>query len=163
MADKNPFGVLGLGNLGGERAFMYQGGPLTDALKGVKTGLIVKGIQASGLGDFLTSLGSKKDDGTSNPNLKPLPGAVPPVQSSQRSIPQASVQQPSAPTIQQQLDQEWGSDDDEEHSMFMPRNPALDQMPQQFAQGPVAPPMANIPQAQIPQSSGLLKSLLAFG
>lgn len=159
MADKNPFGGLGLGNLGGERAFMYQGGPLTDALKGVKTGLIVKGIQASGLGDFLTSLGGKKDDGTSNPNLKPLPGAVPPSQFPKASVPQSSIQQPSAPTIKQQLDQEWGSDD-EEHSMFSPRNPALDQLPQQFAQGPVAPPVGNIPQAQIPQSSGLLRYFL---
>jgi len=51
------FENVGLGMLGSERRFMGGDNPLAEALKGVKTGLMVKAIGESGLGDFLSGIG----------------------------------------------------------------------------------------------------------
>ena len=89
-------------------------------------------------------------------------GSAPPIPKAGGNVDGAVGQTPQstqAPSVNKQLDDTWGSD--EEHSDFVPRNPALDQLPTQFAQGPVAPPVGQIPQAQIPQSSGIGRALLS--
>lgn len=169
MADKNPFGSLGLGQMGGERSFMYKGGPLSNALSGLKDMAIIRGVEASGLQNFLNNMGVSRDDKTGaytykSPNAAPAnavpppaaaPAAgaapVPPVAPAAPSVTPAPAQQ-TAPDADAQADTVWGGG-------FTPRNTQQDQLPQQFAMG-VPPPMMDIPQAQIPQSSGIGKMLM---
>lgn len=178
MAKDNPFGSLGLGQMGSERSFMYQGGPISDALKGLKTAGIMAAFEKSGLKGFLNDMGVKTDERTGNlryqnPN-SPAP-AVPPVNKAAPSaapiapVPAAPVEsaapaagpapaQQSTPDIDSQVDSVWQTSD-----LFKPRNTQQDELPQQFAMGPIAPPQMQFPQAQIPQSSGIGKALLNFG
>lgn len=174
MADKNPFGSLGLGQMGSERSFMYQGGPISDALKGLKTGLIMQAAKKSGLTGFLNNFGVSQDDNSGAfkyitpsagtpiaPPAPAAPAAVTPVATpaAPTDVAPAQTTQP-APDVDKQIDSVWKTSD-----LFEPRNASQDQLPQQFAAGPIAPPMMDIPQAQIPQSSGIGKMLLnmAFG
>jgi hypothetical protein len=53
------FDGVGMGMLGSEKRFMTGDNALADAFKGLKTGLTVKAIGESGLGDFLTGLTQK--------------------------------------------------------------------------------------------------------
>ncbi len=180
MADKNPYGSLGLGQMGSERSVMYQGGPISDALKGLKTGLIMQAAKKSGLTGFLNNFGISQDDNSGTfkyktpsagapivppdpvvPAAPAIPAAVAPVDATTAptNVAPAQTTQP-APDVDKQIDSVWKTSD-----LFEPRNASQDQLPQQFAAGPVAPPMMNIPQAQIPQSSGTGQMLLnmAFG
>lgn len=182
MAD-NPFSGLGLQQMG--REGRHVGSMFGEAGKGIKTGLTMYALQKSGLIDYLNGLGMKPDN-NGGFSYKPPAGAVAPATPANNApmmpvapaVPQANEPAVPAPVVPQTniqatpLPQMNPADagkqilDDEFHGMadqdeFKPRDVALDQLPQQFAQG-VAPPMAGYP--QLPQSNGgLMKLLAAFG
>jgi len=169
MADKNPFGGLGLGQLGSERQYMTPFFTPEERMK-LKRGAMGLAFQAVGAEGFFNKMFGKE---------APAPeGAVPPQdykftkdfsglnyqidQARQRlgsvpgSIPTDSPTTP-APSIDDEVDAAWGN---KKTSEFKPRDTSLDQLPQQFAQGPIAPPMSQYP--QLPQTGGLFKSLTSF-
>lgn len=174
MADKNPFGGLGLGQLGSERQYMSS--LLTPEKKREwKQGALGLGFQAIGAEDFFNKMfGEKKPKqqvgippnyqftkdftpganleltGTPigiNPNkinqgLGVVPGSMP-----QQTMPNSSVDD--------EINEAWGN---KKTSEFKPRDTSLDQLPEQFAQGPIAPPNAQFMQPY--QSSGGLSKIL---
>jgi len=53
----SPFGSVGMGQFGSDKSYIDGVSPLNEALTGFKNVLTTKGIKASGLQDFLNSLG----------------------------------------------------------------------------------------------------------
>lgn len=151
-----------------------------------KKGLLIYGLHKVGAIDALNKIGLKQND-SGNWSYKapastpPAGAAVPnasasvaPMMPVAPSIPQANEPAVPAPVVPQTnieatplpqmtpadagkkiLDDEFHGSADEELKL---RDPALDQLPQQFAQG-IAPPKAGYP--QLPQSNGGLMKLLA--
>ena len=176
MADKNPFSGLGLGQLGSERQYMT---PLIspEQKRLIKQGLIGSAFQALGGEEYFNkafgikppeqsavpqnysptkdysvgaNYGFQGTDVGINPNkinqgLGMVPGSAP-----QQTAP--------SPSIDDELDEAWGN---KKTSQFKPRDTSLDQLPQQFAQGPVAPPNAQFMQPYQP-SGGLSQILTSF-
>lgn len=133
------FDGIGLGSMGFEKQFMTGDNPLREALKGLKTGMIVQGMKKSGLRDFLNP---------SSPSATGEP-VIPPASSTSPVNPEPvapSVNFAPAPTgndLHNELDKEWGITPDQ----LSLRNPALDQGPLQMASQSVAPPgQMNLPQ-----------------
>lgn len=100
------FDGVGLGSMGFEKQFMTGDNPLREALKGLKTGLIVKGIQSSGIPAML------------NPQAQSSSGApvIPPAPVEQTNA-NAMVPPPvqnappllnEAPNLGDELNKEWG-------------------------------------------------------
>jgi hypothetical protein len=52
----NPFGSAGLGQFGQDQSYSAGGGPLSNAISGVKDVLITRGLKASGIQDYLNEL-----------------------------------------------------------------------------------------------------------
>jgi hypothetical protein len=197
MADKNPFGSMGLGMMGSERQHMTH--LFSNEQKAnIKKALVGSAFKAIGADDFFNKMFGKEQPNPNvnyqftkdfspgastqlrgtpegiNPNkigsgLGVAPGSyvqpqlttpvapVPPVESSGVTAP--AVTTPPAPSIDDENNQAWGHN---QTSEFTPRDTSQDQMPTQFAQGPVAPPVAQFPQP--PQSNGgLMKLFAAFG
>lgn len=197
MADKNPFGSLGLGMMGAERQYIT---PLFSAEQKskAKKALLGTAFQAIGGEQFFNKMfGNEQPNpnadykftkdfstGTStqlrgipegiNPNkigsgLGIAPGSYVSPQLTTPIAPIAPGETPNvtapavtttpATSIDDENDQAWGV---KKTSEFSPRDTSQDQLPTQFAQGPIAPPMAQFPQA--PQSNGgLMKLFAAFG
>jgi len=170
MADKNPFGGLGLGYLGSERQFIT---PLIDSeqKRQIKRGLLGAGFQAVGAEDFFNkAFGVKppaqtnvppetytptKDFSTgANYGFNALGLGINP--NKINAGPTSQVEQPVR-SVDDEVDEAWGN---KKTSEFTPRNPSMDQMPQQFAQGPIAPPTSQYP--ALPQTGGLSKMLMSF-
>lgn len=97
------FDGAGLGSFGFEKQFMTGDNPLREALKGLKTGMIVKGIQSSGIPAMLNPQTSGA------PVIPPAPveqnnaSAMipPPVQNVSPSLNQT-------PNLGDELNKEWG-------------------------------------------------------
>jgi hypothetical protein len=100
------FDGAGLGSFGFEKQFMTGDNPLREALKGLKTGMIVKGIQASGIPAML------------NPQTQTASGApvIPPAPVEQNNA-SAMVPPPvqntlpplnESPNLGDELNKEWG-------------------------------------------------------
>ena len=176
MADKNPFGGLGLGQMGAERQYMSSL-ISPEQKRQLKQGVLGMGFQAIGAEDFFNKMfGEKKPEqqvgippnyqftkdftpgasleltGTPvgiNPNkvgqgMGMVPGSMP---VTQQPVPSTNVDD--------EIDEAWGN---KKTSGVTTRNPALDSLPQQFAQGPVVPPTTQFP--QMPQSTGGLAKIL---
>lgn len=175
MADKNPFGGLGLGYLGSERQYMSS--LLSPEQKRqIKHGVLGLGFQAIGAEDFFNKYFEKKPEQTVGipPNYQFTkdfsPGANleltgTPVGINPNKIGQGLGVMPGSATAPQQVEPSTSVDDEineawgnKKTSEFKARNPALDELPQQFAQGPIAPPNLNYP--QMPQSTGGLSRIL---
>jgi hypothetical protein len=100
------FDGAGLGSFGFEKQFMTGDNPLREALKGLKTGLIVKGIQSSGIPAMLNP---QTQSASGAPVIPPAPveqtnaGAMipPPVQNVLPSLNQT-------PNLGDELNKEWG-------------------------------------------------------
>jgi hypothetical protein len=79
----NPFSGVGLGQLGQDQSYTTGGGPLSNAISGVKDVLMTGGIKASGLQDYLNGLGGNTavPPPASNPVAPMAPAApmAPPV------------------------------------------------------------------------------------
>lgn len=177
MADKNPFGGLGLNQMGTERQYMTSLiSPEQKRL--IKQGILGSAFQAIGAEDFFNkAFGVKPPEQSSGVPQNYVPtkdftsGANYGFQGSSEGInpnrigqgmgvvPGAVPMQQTAPTISvdDEIDAAWGN---KKTSEFKPRDTSLDQLPQQFAQGPIAPPMSQYP--QLPQTGGLFKSLTSF-
>lgn len=179
MADKNPFANLGLSQMGAERQYMTS---LLDPehKRNIKRGILGAGFQAVGAEDFFNKMFGKsltekpvdniqnyqftKDftpganlqlSGTGigiNPNKINLGMGLSP------AVPgQTPVIQQTQPSVDDEVDEAWGN---KKSTSFTPRDTSLDQLPQQFAQSPVAPPVGQYP--QVPQTGGLAKFLTSF-
>ncbi len=160
-------------------------GPLAEVGDAAKKGLMIYGLHKVGAIDALNKIGLKQNDNGNWSFKTPPAGAVAPATPANNApmmpvapaVPQAN--EPAVPTpvvpqtnieatpLPQMNPADAGKQilDDEFHGMaddeLKLRDPALDQLPQQFAQG-VAPPSAGYP--QLPQSNGVLSKLLAaFG
>ena len=70
--------------------------------------------------------------------------------------PSTTTESQPAPSVDDENNTAWGHI---QTSEFKPRDTSLDQLPQQFAQGPVMPPTSGYP--QLPQSTGGLAKILA--
>lgn len=157
------FDGLGMGMLGSERQYINKGGPISEALKGLKEFAMVQGIAKSGLQEYLNKMGSKDNQGVPPPDgassaINPVPVAPVPF----------SVEQSPAPTmeadpVQNQADRAFGIQSSVTPNLFQPRDLSQDQMAMQMQAS--APPPANVGQNQmgrdIPSGGGLDLSTIA--
>jgi|688.fasta_scaffold143922_3 hypothetical protein len=97
------FDGVGLGSMGFEKQFMTGDNPLREALKGLKTGMIVRGIQSSGIPAMLNPQASGA------PVIPPAPveqnnasAMVPPPM--QNTLPPLN----ESPNLGDELNKEWG-------------------------------------------------------
>lgn len=148
------FDGMGLGMMGSERQFMTGDNPLRDALKGLKTGLIVQGIQASGLPALLN-----KSSGTSGAVIPPAPteatnanAAVPPPAPSFTPTPSAN------PNLHDELNKEFGIQSSSTYTgpnTFVASPSATDTSMLQMASQAAPPPgNLNLPQYGKKQGGG---------
>jgi len=100
------FDGVGLGSMGFEKQFMTGDNPLREALKGLKTGMIVRGIQSSGIPAMLNP---QAQSASVAPVIPPAPVeqnnasamVPPPVQNVSPSLNQT-------PNLGDELNKEWG-------------------------------------------------------
>jgi hypothetical protein len=148
------FDGIGLGQMGFESQFMKGDNPLREAFKGLKTGLILQGLQASGLPALLN-----KSTGTSGAVVPPAPteaaaantAVPPPVQSTAPATPES-------PDLHNELDKEWGLQSSSTYTgpnTFTPSPTATDTSMLQMASQPAPPPgNLNLPQYGKKQGGG---------
>jgi hypothetical protein len=143
------FDGAGLGSFGFEKQFMTGDNPLRKALKGYKTGLILQGMEKSGVRQLFNP---STPSGTGQPVIPPadapeeIDQAVPPpVQSV------APATAPAAPAdLNDELNKEWGlqsSSTFTNSNTFAPSPSAMDTSMLQIASMPAPPPgNINLPQ-----------------
>lgn len=146
------FDGLGLGQMGFERQFMTGDNPLREALKGVKTGLILQGLEKSGLRGLL--------------NPSPGQAIAPPQQTESANVgpvaPTAVQNFAPAPTetpnLHDELDKEWGLQSSSTYTSpntFKPSPTATDTSMLQMASQAAPPPgNLNLPQYGKKQGGG---------
>jgi hypothetical protein len=142
------FDGVGLGSMGFEKQFMTGDNPLREALKGLKTGMIVKGIQSSGIPAMLNP---KIQSATGAPVIPPAPveqanaNAMipPPVQNVAPSLNEA-------PNLGNELNKEFGLESSTTFTSpntFAPSPSATDTSMLAMASQPAPPPgNLNLPQ-----------------
>jgi hypothetical protein len=141
------FDGVGMGMLGSEKRFMSGDNALADALKGLKTGLTVKAIGESGLGDFLTGLTQKS---VPPPTVQSMGGILGTTGSQGGVNPYESFPSQSTPAPDDDaLHQEFNLNKISSQSFTTPnvltaRNSSQDQIPMQMASVP--PSQMNLPQ-----------------
>lgn len=141
------FDGVGMGMLGSEKRFMSGDNALADVLKGLKTGLTVKAIGESGLGDFLTGLTQKS---VPPPTVQSMGGILGTTGSQGGVNPFETDSGQTAPAQDDDaLHQEFNLNKISSQSFTTPdvltaRNSSQDQIPMQMASAP--PPQMNLPQ-----------------
>ena len=184
MADKNPFGGLGLGQMGAERQYMGRSG--LGSVAGLwladKAGLIdLAGMDEEQKGQLQSQgvLGTILKNKLLSPKPAAPTGAVMPKigdTSTGANYDIAPVKPPKlnatqgAPTGQQasydheNIDQSLNNfanllSPGQQPDQLQSRNPALDELPNQYAGGPIIPPTLSYP--ELPKSQGGLAQLLS--
>ena len=178
MADKNPFGSLGLNQMGSERQYMTSLiSPEQKRL--IKQGILGSAFKAVGAEDFFNkAFGVKPPEQSENINNYQFTKDFTPGTNIQMSgtdvginpkkptglgfapgsySPATTTESQPATSVDDENNSAWGHT---QTSEFKPRDTSLDQLPQQYALGPVMPPTSGYP--QIPQSGGLSKILTSF-
>lgn len=141
------FDGIGMGMLGSEKRFMTGDNALADAFKGLKTGLTVKAIGESGLGDFLSGLTKKS---VPPPTVQSMGGILGTTGSQGGVNPFEADSGQTAPVPDDDaLHQEFNLNKISSQSFTTPdvltaRNSSQDQIPMQMASAP--PPQVNLPQ-----------------
>jgi len=141
------FDGVGMGMLGSEKRFMTGENALADVFKGLKTGLTVKAIGESGLGDFLTGLTQKS---VPPPTVQSMGGILGTTGSQGGVNPFEADSNQTAPALDDDaLHQEFNLNKISSQSFTTPdvltaRNSSQDQIPMQMASAP--PPQINLPQ-----------------
>jgi hypothetical protein len=150
------FDGAGLGSFGFEKQFMTGDNPLREAFKGLKTGLIVKGIAESGLKNLLNP---SQPSATGQPVIPPAPVeqtnasamAPPPVQNVSPSLNET-------PNLGDELNKEWGLESSTTFTSpntFVASPSATDTSMLQMASQPAPPPgNLNLPQYGKKQGGG---------
>jgi hypothetical protein len=163
------FDGIGMGQLGSERRFMTGDNPLSETLKGFKTGLMVKGIGESGLGEFLGKILQKS---VPPPSVQSMGGILGTTGSQGGVNPFEPDSSQTAPAPDEDpLHQEFNLNKISSQSLTTPntfnaRNPSQDQttLAMQTASPGVYPSPMNLPQygQNIGGSSGLSSLLSLF-
>ncbi len=152
------FDGIGLGSMGFERQFMTGDNPLREALKGAKTGLILKGLEASGI---RSSLNPATESASAT-------GAAVPPQVNQPEALDASVPPPTqifapspsaTPDLGNELNKEWGLESSSTFTTpntMQPSPSAMDTSMLQIASMPAPRPgKDNLPQYGNKQGGGV--------
>jgi hypothetical protein len=141
------FDGVGMGMLGSEKRFMTGENALADAFKGLKTGLAVKAIGESGLGDFLSGLTKKS---VPPPTVQSMGGILGTTGSQGGVNPfETDLNQTAPAQDDDALHQEFNLNKISSQSFTTPdvltaRNSSQDQIPMQMASAP--PSQMNLPQ-----------------
>lgn len=148
------FDGMGLGQMGSESQFMKGDNPLREAFKGLKTGLILQGLQASGLPALLN-----KSSGTAGAVVPPAPteaaAANPVVPPPVQNVAPASLENPD---LHDELNKEWGLQSSSTYTgpnTFSPSPTATDTSMLAMASQAAPPPgNLNLPQYGKKQGGG---------
>jgi len=155
------FDGVGLGSMNFEKQFMTGDNPLREALKGLKTGLIVKGIADSGIKNFFNP---SEPTVTGQPVIPPAPSQP---QNADAMVP-PTVQgfTPSTnaiPSLSDELNKEFGLESSTTFTSpntFTASPSAMDTSPLQMASMPAPPPgNINLPQYGNKQGGGGINPL----
>lgn len=152
------FDGAGLGSFGFEKQFMTGDNPLRKALKGYKTGLILQGMEKSGVRNFFNP---STPSGTGQAVMPPVDateevdqGVPPPMQSVAPETTPAAT-----PDLSDELNKEWGLQSSSTFTgpnTFAPSPSAIDTSMLQMASMPAPPPgNVNLPQYGNKQGGGV--------